>query len=127
MENFNYNNSKTNKHLTAGIFLIVLGALFMLKALGVLIPFWLLSWHTFLLLAGFLIGFRRNFRPGGWILMVLVGSIFTLKDILFFDISAYTTALLLIGIGIYVIFKPRKSKHFCEFNTHKQNIDFGQQ
>lgn len=121
MENFNQNN-KINKHITAGIFLIAIGAIFLLKGLGVLIPFWVLSWHTILLLAGALIGFRRNFKPGGWIVMVLIGSIFTLRQILFFDISAYTTALVLIGLGIYMIFKPRKQKYFYDFSNCKQQV-----
>lgn len=123
MENLNHNNNRINKHITGGIFLIAIGAMFLLKALGVLIPFWVLSWHTLLLLAGALIGLRRNFRPGGWIVMVLIGSIFTLKDILFFDISTYTTALVLIGLGIYLIFKPRKQKYNYNFSNCKQPID----
>jgi len=127
MENFNQNNNRINKHILGGVFLIAIGAMFLLKGFGVLIPFWLLSWHTLLLLAGALIGFRRNFRPGGWIVMVLIGSIFTLREVLFFDISAYTTALVLIGLGIYVMFKPRKQKYFYDFSNCKQRVNFDKQ
>lgn len=127
METFNNKNHKSNKHLIGGLFLIAIGATFLLKSLGVLIPFWVLSWHTLLLVAGLLIGMSKNFRPGGWIVMTLIGSIFTLKDILFFDISGYTTALVLIGLGIYVILKPRKQKHHFAFEGSKHNHGCNQQ
>jgi hypothetical protein len=109
--------------MAVGIFLMILGAVFMMKTIGLLIPTWVLSWHTILLAAGLLIGLSKNLRFGGWMVLVLVGSIFTLKDVLSFDISGYTTALLLIGLGIYMIFKPKGQLHFCDSRFKKQKVE----
>ncbi len=125
METFNNNNRQQNRHMVVGIFLLVVGAVFMMKSIGFMIPFWVLSWHTILLTIGILIGFRKNFIAGGWVILVLVGGIFTLKEVLFFDISGYTTAMLFMGLGLYMIFKPKKELHFCDFSNrkHKANLN----
>lgn len=123
MNTFN-NDKRKKRQLGWGIFLLVLGALFLLKNAGLFIPFWILSWHTILLVIGFWFGYRKQFRAGGWVLMVLIGGIFTLKDVLFFDISSYTTALVCIGLGLYLILKPKRQMHFCDFGPQKRKVDF---
>jgi len=126
METFDY-NKKQNRRLGLGIFLLVVGSVFLMKSIGLLIPFWVLSWHTIVLALGLWLGLRKNFRAGGWVLMVLVGGIFTLRDLVSFDMSGYTTAMLFIGMGMYLILKPKKHLHFCDFSGRKGRVDFGDQ
>lgn len=123
METFN-NNKRQNRHLGIGIFLLVLGAVFLLKNLGMFIPFWVLSWHTILLALGLWFGYRKNFRAGGWVVMVLIGGVFTLRDIVSFDLSSYTTAIILIGLGLYMILKPKRTVNFCDFGNRKPKVNF---
>jgi predicted membrane protein len=123
METFD-NNKRQNRRLGWGIFLLVLGAMFLMKNIGLFMPFWVLSWHTILLALGLWFGYRKNFRAGGWVVMVLIGGIFTLRDVVFFDISSYTTALVLIGLGLYLILKPKKEMHFCDFGNRKSKVNF---
>ena len=76
-------------------------------------PHWILSWHTIMLGAGLWIGYRKNFQGSGWLALTVIGAIFTLKDITVFDfeMSKITTALVLIGLGLWVILKPKKFKN----------------
>ncbi|TDQ08354.1 LiaF transmembrane domain-containing protein [Pedobacter metabolipauper] len=118
------NKNKSERQFTIGIVLLVIGMLFILRNFGLLIPFWVLSWHTVMLAIGLLIGYKRNFKPGGWVLLTMIGGIFTLKDIVSFDMTAYTGALVLIGLGLYMIFKPKHEHHFCGFDHKKGKLDF---
>ncbi len=124
METFN-NNNRQNRRLGVGIFLLILGSIFMMKNFGLIIPFWVTNWHTILLALGLWFGYKKNFKAGGWVVMVLIGAIFTMKDIVFFDMAAYTKPLVLIGVGLYLILKPKKELHFCDFGHRKPNVDFG--
>jgi hypothetical protein len=58
------------------------------------------------------LGFKRNFRGGGWLAMVLVGVYFTLqRTILDLDVARYYFPILFTALGLYLIFTP-KSKAF---------------
>jgi len=118
METLN-NKIKSNRQFGMGIFLLVIGAIFLLRNIGLNIPFWVLSWHTLFLALGLLIGYRKNFKAGGWVFFVILGGVFTLKDLIFFDISQYTTAMVLIGVGLYMIFRPKRDVQFCDFGNKK--------
>lgn len=115
------NRNKSNRHFGLGIFLLLIGAVFLLRNVGLALPFWIFSWHTIFLAIGLFIGYRKNFRAGGWVLLVILGGIFTLKDLVLFDMSQYTTALILIGVGLYMIFKPKKEIQFCDFGDKKES------
>lgn len=129
MENFIKKNHD-NKQFGLGILLLVIGAIFMLRNTGLDIPHWILSWHTAMLGVGLWLGYRRNFESGSWLAIAIIGGIFTLKDIsLFdFDLSRATSALVLIGLGAYLILKPKKIKSFDQFGQHstakKEGINF---
>ena len=110
-----------DKQLGLGILIIVIGAVFLLRNTGVDIPHWVLSWHTIMLGAGLWIGYRKNFQGGGWLALTIIGAIFTLRDITVFDfaMSKISTALILIGLGLYVILKPRRLKSFDHYYNQK--------
>jgi len=112
MENIIKKNH-TDKQMGLGILIVVIGAVFLLRNTGVDVPHWILSWHTIMLGAGLWIGYRKNFQGSGWLALTVIGAIFTLKDITVFDfeMSKITTALVLIGLGLWVILKPKKFKN----------------
>jgi len=104
----------TDKQNALGILVIVIGSIFLLKNIGWAMPHWIFSWHTIMLAAGLWIGYRKNFQGGGWLALTVIGGFFTLQDITVFDfeLSKITTALVLIGLGLWVLLKPRKYKTF---------------
>lgn len=127
MENLIKKNH-ADKQMGLGILIVVIGAVFLLRNTGVDLPNWILSWHTIMLGAGLWMGYRKNFQGNGWLALTVIGAIFTLKDITLFDfeMSQITGALVLIGLGLWVIFKPKKIKTFNTFespnNVHEIKI-----
>jgi len=124
MENLIKKNH-TDKQMGLGILIVVIGAVFLLRNTGVDVPHWILSWHTIMLGAGLWIGYRKNFQGSGWLALTVIGAIFTLKDITVFDfeMSKITTASVLIGLGLWVILKPKKFKNLDQnFQNNQADI-----
>lgn len=118
------NNNKANRHFGLGIFMLVIGVIYLIRNIGVSVPFWVLSWHTVLLGIGLLIGYRRDFRAGGWVVMVIIGGIYTLQSMLMTNLTSYSNAFVFIGIGLYLLLKPKKEISYPGFNNKKQGFDF---
>jgi len=105
METYKNTNNRSNR-LGSGLLLLAIGLIFFLRNLGIGIPHWVFSWHTFLIAIGLLIGYRRNYTGGGWLVMVLIGGYFTIEDIADINLSQYYFAGAFIILGLYLILKP---------------------
>ncbi|WP_316820621.1 LiaF transmembrane domain-containing protein [Pedobacter gandavensis] len=105
-----WNDDKKNSSTWAGLFLLAFGTVFLLKNIGLDFPGWLFSWHTILVIIGLFVGYKRNFEGKGWLVLVLIGGYFTLRDILDEDITRYYFAAALIVMGLFLIFKPKSSR-----------------
>ena len=113
------NDIKTKRYFVVGVLLLVFGIIAMIENLGLYLPFWVVSWHTILLAVGLLIGYRKNFKTGGWIILVFIGALFTLDSIITISLSLYMPALILIGVGLYLLLKPAKvPANFDHFKEH---------
>ncbi|WP_316752527.1 LiaF transmembrane domain-containing protein [Pedobacter gandavensis] len=106
--------NKLNFHIVAGSGILAIGLLMILDNLGLEFPGWLLSWHTILLGVGLWLGYRKNFKVSGWLIMVIIGAIYTIGDLSFFDLSGVKGALVLIGLGVYMLLKPVGAKYAGE-------------
>jgi len=115
MEAKNINTGNPNNRIWSGLILLGIGIIFFLKNFGIDIPHWILSWHMLLIVIGLFIGAKRNFRGGGWLILVLIGAYFTIEDMGDFDFSRYYFAVIFIALGLYLILKP-KSKAFDRWN-----------
>lgn len=102
------NNIKTKRYFVLGVLFLAIGIITTVQNLGLYMPFWAISWHTILLAVGLLLGYRKNFKAGGWIIMVFIGGLFTLENVIAFSIEDYIPALVLIGLGTYLLLKPAK-------------------
>lgn len=121
-------NNNSSSRLWSGLILLLVGVVFFLDNIGVNIPDWVISWHTLLILIGLMVGYKRNFDGGGWLIMVLIGGFFTLEDITNYDMSKYYFAVAFIILGLYLIFKPKKKQSFKAKWKNKwdsKNADFG--
>jgi predicted membrane protein len=109
MENSNINNthSRSNRAL-AGLILLIIGLGFLLRNMGFYLPDWLFSWSILLMIFGFFIGIRRNFRGGAWLVLIIIGFYFTLQKMFDVDISRFYLPLLLTAIGLYLIMSPKR-------------------
>ena len=96
-------------HLWMGLFLLGVGVVVLLKKMMVPMPVWLYSWQMLLIAFGFFRALRHRFRPGGWLLLVLVGGFF-LADEYFYpgQLQYHFWPAVLILLGLLFIVRSRK-------------------
>lgn len=94
----------------AGLLLIGAGLVVLAAKLNIFfLPGWVFSWQVFLIVLGLFIGFRHNFRKPAWLVLVLIGAFFLINDLVTgFNMRFYFWPILLIGIGLWVMLKPRR-------------------
>jgi predicted membrane protein len=103
------NNGSNNSRILAGLFIIGIGVLFFLKQTGLnLFPYWIFSWPMILIAIGFFSGIKNNFRGGGWIVLIILGSFFLLDDVLkMYALRPYLVPAILVGVGVMLIVRPK--------------------
>lgn len=95
----------------AGLVLVIIGGVLLGRQMGVDIPEWVLTWEMLLIGLGVFFGARRMFRPGGWIIMILVGTAFMLNDYSDLGIRNLIWPAAIILFGLWMILKPRRRRH----------------
>jgi predicted membrane protein len=108
-------------HVWAGIFLLAIGGLALIRSFGVPMPVWLFSWQMLLIAIGLFIGFRKGFRDGGWFIPIIIGGAFLAND--FFlqgELRRHIWPLILIVVGVLFIFRPR-GRHRHNYLDQKKN------
>jgi len=110
MSNRGYGLRNHNDRFYTGIILILVGAVILLKRVGVFIPSWLYDWSAIIVLVGIISGIKVKFRGVSWIIMIAIGLFFMsdelIKDV---EIRRFLWPSLIIGIGILFIFRPKVS------------------
>jgi predicted membrane protein len=92
--------------LWVGLGFIIIGSFLLAERSGLDLPHWLFSWKMVLIVVGFFVGARRGFRPGSWIIPVLIGVVFLSEDLFFdFNLRPYYWPIILIGIGLAIILR----------------------
>lgn len=105
-----YQKRQRQGKMTAGWILIIIGIALALKKSGMDFPDWLFSWKTLLIVIGLFVGFKNSFRGIGWLVPILIGSIFLLSD--FYPLAPFRTFIapaVLIILGLFMIFRRRNS------------------
>ncbi len=99
-----------NSHIWTGVFILLIGIAAFIRVSNPDLPHWIFSWKTFLIALGLFVGFKHNFRGGGWLIPIVIGSAFLVAD-LYPEVSIrrYVWPAILIGIGVMLILKPRRS------------------
>lgn len=119
MRNDEYNNSGSRLHrsrynqILPGIFLVIIGALFLSRKAGVDYPGWIFTWPMLLIGISLFVGSAQRFKPGGWMVMALFGAIFLIEKIDgSFFLRPYLWPLAIIAVGLFIIFKPKRKSSF---------------
>jgi hypothetical protein len=61
-----------NKSVYTGIVILVIGLIWLLRRMGVYLPYWIFSWETLLIAIGLIIGIDNKFRnPASYILIAI--------------------------------------------------------
>ena len=120
MEENNKNKNRSGEML-AGLIIILIGSFFLLNNIGINFPSWIFYWSNILILIGLFIGIKHNFRKGSSLILIIIGSFFTLKEALdqIYDFDKIGYPLLIITIGLFLIFKPKKNLN--TFKTRRKD------
>lgn len=113
--------SSGNSDFTAGLIILLIGGVLLLKAIGFWFPFWVISWPMILIAVGLVILARHNFQNGFGFLLLLVGSFFLVK-INFgipFELRPYLIPVGLIVFGLYLILKRNRDNKFFDESYFK--------
>lgn len=118
------NIERTNNRgrLIGGIMIVIIGLLFLGREMGLAIPGWLFTWQMLLIAIGVYTGIKHSFRNFSWLILILVGGAFLLRDFYpHIGITQYIWPVAIILVGLGFIFKP-KSKLCRDANiAHKFN------
>jgi len=100
---------KNHSGVWTGIFILLIGVAALLKAYFLNFPDWVFSWQMLLIALGFFIGIRKDFRGGGWLILILIGGIFLLNDVYpELTFRRYMWPVALIVVGLFIIMRPRR-------------------
>jgi predicted membrane protein len=117
-QNNDYDRNKRDGRIIAGLFLLVVGALFFMKELSFpFFPNWLFTWPMILITIGIYTGLKHQFRNPGWIIMVVIGGIFLIDDMnVGFDIHRFIVPIVIVSVGLIMIMRPRRDRGWGRSN-----------
>ncbi len=108
------NTTRTSSNrgkIVAGLILIAVGILFLLRQMGYIFPFWVFTWPMILIVVGLLNGAKHGFRGGGWLILIGLGGVFLLDQIYpIYHLTRYAWPLFIIGAGLFMIFGRHRSR-----------------
>jgi predicted membrane protein len=105
-----------------GVLLLIIGVAALLKVMLFPIPDWVFTWQMLLIIMGFFMGIRHNFRGVAWFILMLVGGVFLLEEFFpHFMLRQYLWPLGIILAGLFFIFRPRRRNwHWRELSDEKK-------
>lgn len=103
-------NHKRGKVL-GGLFVVIIGSLFLARELGAEIPQWIFTWKMLLIGIGAVVIVKHNFQSTKGLLLMLVGAAFLISDLYpSLLLKPLLWPIMVIVLGLFIIFKPRR-KH----------------
>ncbi len=111
-ESEDYARSRGFGRVWTGLFLLLIGGVLLLDQMGFPFPDWFFSWHLLLIVIGLFIGFRHNFRGGGWLALILVGAYFMAQDNYpQVPFHRFIGPIALIAVALVVLLRPHRRRH----------------
>ena len=104
-------NSRHSGALT-GLFILLIGIVALAKSTISWVPDWVFSWQILLVAFGVFIGIRHNFRGGAWLVLILVGGIFLIREIYPEFHFRQAWPIVLIVLGLFILLRPRRGWKF---------------
>ena len=119
----NYNNNSSRVWI--GIFIFFAGILMLAYKMGAPLPYWLFSWPIILIGIGLIIGIQNRFRSSAPYILILIGTVFLLKENNILNFRIYLFPIILMIIGANFFFNPSGSRRRQRrFMRNNQTDDF---
>ena len=113
-----------HSHVWGGLFILGIGALLLLRQVGFFIPDWVFTWQMLLIAIGIFSGIKSGFRGAGWFILILIGAIFMYDRFEpAVDLRRYMWPLILIGIGLLIILKPKRYHRWKHGKRFKERFE----
>ena len=120
-----YRRSK-NSRIWSGLILVIIGFLLLAYKMGAPIPAWIFTWPVILIVIGLFIGLKSRFQNPGSFILLLIGTIFLIDNSLpGIDIHNYIVPIILIGLGIAFILRPKNASMGCRRHQLRNRQRFG--
>lgn len=106
----------------AGLLLIAVGVILVLKNNGVYFPDWLFDWPVILIVIGLFTGIKNQFRRPGSFILLLIGSFFLIeRNTRGLNLHQYIWPVVIIFIGLWMIFGRRRGPDCDRFGNSMRN------
>jgi predicted membrane protein len=121
-QNSDFNRSKHGGRVLAGLFLLLVGAVFLMKEMAFpFFPDWLFSWPMLLIAIGIYSGIKHEFRNPAWIILIVIGGVFLTDEMnIGFDFHRFIIPIIIIAVGFLMILRPRRRGDW-RWDDWKQN------
>lgn len=120
----NTNNPRGSGKIIAGIILIGVGAVLVLKNMGYFFPEWLFEWPSLLIVIGLFVGFKNQFRSPAPFILIFIGSVFLISNNFYdFQVRQFLWPAVIIIVGLWMIFG--RNRHRNPFNPDNNRFKGG--
>lgn len=94
-----------------GVILLGVGVLLIMRQTGLPIPRWIFGWEMILIIVGIFVGIQTRFRDMGWLILVMIGTVFILKDVFYYlPIREYFWPLIFVAAGLIFLLRPNLNR-----------------
>jgi predicted membrane protein len=116
---------KKSGSVLAGLLLLCIGTILLLKQFGLPFPAWLFTWPMIVIAFGLLAGAGNAFRDPGWVIITGVGAVFLLDKIWpTIPIHHFIWPVVIIALGFIIILAPRRHRMWHDrWNKFKDTQD----
>lgn len=111
---------KRGGSILAGLLLLCIGSILLLKQFGIPFPAWLFTWPMIVIAFGMLTGAANAFRDPGWVVITGVGAVFLLDKIWpTIPIIHFIWPIVIIALGLIIILAPRRHRAWHDMHREK--------
>lgn len=125
------NESSRAGKIVGGLLVVIAGLLILAREINIPVPDWAFSWQMLVISIGVFMAFKHGFKSFFWLILILIGVVFIIRDYVpGFQYRNLIWPLALIALGLYIVFKPRRSKcgheyRKARFERFKNNFPEG--
>lgn len=101
----------TKGRIFSGILVVAVGVVLLLKQFGVAFPDWLFTWEALIILTGFYVGIKHDFKHMSWLILVLIGGVLIIDDVFpETHLEQYLWPTVIIFVGLIMVTTAGKRK-----------------